>query len=36
MSAASAAAPELSLLAATLDRAVARLPAAPRLYRIAG
>ena len=36
MSAASAAAPELSLLAATLDKAVARLPAAPRLYRIAG
>ena len=36
MSAASAAAPELSLLAATLDEAVARLPAAPRLYRIAG
>jgi hypothetical protein len=36
MSAASAAAPELSLLAATLDHAVARLPVAPRLYRIAG
>src|SRR5690242_963958 len=33
---ASDAAPELSLLAATLDKAVARLPAAPRLYRVAG
>jgi hypothetical protein len=36
MNAASDAAPELSRLAATLDQAVARLPAAPRLYRIAG
>jgi hypothetical protein len=36
MSAVADAAPALSLLAAMLDRAVARLPAAPRLYRMAG
>ncbi len=36
MSAAPDAAQELSLLAATLDKAAARLPVAPRLYRVAG
>jgi hypothetical protein len=36
MSGAADAASELALLAATLDGAVARLPTAPRLYRVAG
>ena len=36
MSGAADAASELALLAATLDGAVARLPTAPRMYRVAG